>query len=227
MHNILGKIVLSAISLVSLFSCKTDNSITDLGPFTVLWLDPFTYEYTSGTLEKDNLGKYYVRDDFYFSHYLAVTRVDESVDVKCYSIVDPEEGSDLKYVLNKISFDDFEVGEKVIFKWKPGMEDYYAFKTIPVFEMYKFSNKIELTKFTRVKGKILNSDKIWYGSCDYLFEDEKESKYISYVGCNSSSDMTVTWNLQNSQFSDKESYDCYVVEKDNLALFLINNKEVW
>ena len=129
--------------------------------------------------------------------------------------------------LNKISFDDFEVGEKVIFKWKPGMEDYYAFKTIPVFEMYKFSTKIELTEFTRVKGKILNSDKIWYGSCDYLFEDEKESKYISYVGCNSSSDMTVTWNLQNSQFSDKESYDCYVVEKDNLALFLINNKEVW
>ena len=54
MHNILGKIVLSAISLVSLFSCKTDNSITDLGPFTVLGLDPFTYEYTSGTLEKDN-----------------------------------------------------------------------------------------------------------------------------------------------------------------------------
>lgn len=52
MHNILGKIVLSAISLVSLFSCKTDNSITDLGPFTVLGLDPFTYEYTSGTLEK-------------------------------------------------------------------------------------------------------------------------------------------------------------------------------
>lgn len=39
--------------------------------------------------------------------------------------------------------------------------------------------------------------------------------------------MTVTWNLQNSQFSDKENYDCYVVEKDNLALFLINNKEVW
>lgn len=93
--------------------------------------------------------------------------------------------------------------------------------------MYKFSNKIELTEFTRVKGKILNSDKSWYGSCDYLFEDEKESKYISYVGCNSSSDMTVTWNLQNSQFIEKESYDCYVVEKDNLALFLINNKEVW
>lgn len=44
MHNILGKIVLSAISLVSLFSCKTDNSITDLGPFTILGLDPFTYE---------------------------------------------------------------------------------------------------------------------------------------------------------------------------------------
>ena len=100
MHNILGKIVLSAISLVSLFSCKTDNSITDLGPFTILGLDPFTYEYTSGTLEKDNFGKYYVRDEFYFSHYLAVTRVDKSVDVKCYSIVDPEEGSDLKYVLN-------------------------------------------------------------------------------------------------------------------------------
>ena len=60
MHNILGKIVLSAISLVSLFSCKTDNSITDLGPFTILGLDPFTYEYTSGILEKNSL--VHVRD---------------------------------------------------------------------------------------------------------------------------------------------------------------------
>lgn len=48
-------------------------------------MDPFIYEYTSGTLEKDNLRKYYVRDEFYFSHYLAVTRVDKSVDVSVSS----------------------------------------------------------------------------------------------------------------------------------------------
>ena len=38
-----------------------------------------------GLWKKNNSEKYYVRDEFYFSHYLTVTGVDKSVDVSVSS----------------------------------------------------------------------------------------------------------------------------------------------
>ncbi len=118
---------------LSLISCSSNNNITNLIHTEPAYLgDHQLYGYEKGTLRKNSENKYYVSDRFGFAHYLCVTRATKEPDVLFYSAIDTNISYNKKKETNRLTLEDFEVGEQVIFWW--GVAEIIRYLPIAKFE---------------------------------------------------------------------------------------------
>lgn len=212
---------------LSLISCSSNNNITNLVHTEPAYLgDHQLYGYEKGTLRKNNENKYYVSDRFGFAHYLCVTRATKEPDVLFYSAIDTNISYNKKKETNRLTLEDFEVGEQVIFWWDLGFESNYKYYNLPVMYIWKYSDKVELTPFHKEKGDFLKPNSERERSWDKFFETTDGKIYCSYYDYNESG-MVFDWKYQPTTYKESHTYDCYVLDGCNLAAFLICNDETF
>lgn len=118
---------------LSLISCSSQNNITNLIHTEPAYLGDYQlYGYEKGTLRKNSENKYFVSDRFGFAHDLCVTRATKEPDVLFYSAIDTNINYNKKKETNRLTLEDFEVGEQVIFWWDLGFEGNYKYYNLPV-----------------------------------------------------------------------------------------------
>lgn len=143
-----------------------------------------------------------------------------------YSAIDTNISYNKKKETNRLTLEDFEVGEQVIFWWDLGFEGNYKYYNLPVMYIWKYSDKVELTPFHKEKGDFLKPNSERERTWDKFFETTDGKIYCSYYDYNESG-MVFDWKYQPTTYKESHTYDCYVLDGCNLAAFLICNEETF
>lgn len=135
-----------------------------------------------------------------------------------YSAIDTNISYNKRKETNRLTLEDFEVGEQVIFWWDLGFEGNYKYYNLPVMYIWKYSDKVELTPFHKEKGDFLKPNSERERTWDKFFETTDGKIYCSYYDYNEPG-MVFDWKYQPTTYKESHTYDCYVLDGCNLAAF--------